>query len=122
MRDPQIWYAIDEDSPGGITPLPASPLLLPAALLAGLFGILGWLFKDRTKYVTVWNHRPTGVSREQYLKDREYYQDALLACYHFPNEETCMHVRRSENPDWAPYGWKWTETVPANQLDGRREV
>ena len=108
MPDPYLW-GLDEET-GGISPLPASPLLLPAVVLAAIWGIVCRV-ATLDFSVAVWTLPPAGVDRAQYHADKKAYQVALARYAKNPSWSTLEDLKIATYPDWAPNDWEWTQRV-----------
>lgn len=95
-----LLYGYDSDN-NTFTPLPASPLLLPAILLGGIVALLKWAINRQNRPIKVRNH-PSGCSRETFVWYRDKYNELLDKKYNrgglTPIEETVLlHVA---HPPW----------------------
>lgn len=104
-RPIQFLWAIDKDAPGGMVPLPASPLLLPAMLAVGAFmavisaiGIVGRGLSSPVK-------EPKGVPRHVYERYKKRYLELIdkkLSEEGLSVQETYELNAVIKLPPWSP--------------------
>lgn len=101
---PTLLWGIDKET-GGISALPASPLLLPAIIGLGALKVASWLYKPKPKKQPL----PANFNWEEYSKNKKEY-DYLLAKIQSgkpltPMEET-RWLTELPYPSWSK-GERW---------------
>lgn len=94
---PIMLWAVDDDAPGGVSPLPPSPFLLPGAIICGLLWLLTNLPLGRSRYRLI--PPPPGVDPDLYWQcSRDYraleWRDDL-------DHEQRAYRRSLRRPVWA---------------------
>lgn len=70
---PSLWWAYDESN-GGFSALPATPLIVPAAIVLGIFSAFRWLFNPpRTREQIL-----GAVTRTDYYQSRDSRHQQLI--------------------------------------------
>ena len=95
----RLWQGWDDD--GNFGAVPASPLLLPAILLAALKPLFAWL-------VSRPGPMPAGFDLKEYRQNRREW----LVLYNMPRYAwNAYHVERwhaVQSPSWAKPGETWS--------------
>jgi hypothetical protein len=103
-----IWWAYD-DSSGTFSPLPASPLLLPAI---GLFFLLAVYDRMRHKWQSgkiLATANQLGVDNTTIGEYRKRYNELLsIMMYRNLDEDEQSEMHQLEHPPWAEPGEVWS--------------
>ena len=119
MPDPYIW-GLDEET-GKISPLPASPLLLPAIVGASLFEVIKNIIIRilAGNYVYDWNNPPKGVSYAEYMKARTNYLEKKAIYDRNSNYWTHTVLMHASYPKGWPDDWEFETMVKRSEVAGR---